>query len=132
MKDNNRIELHDSFMNIAVKMCGGNPGAMTVILRLFKEEPYIDPDSALPGINTILSLDDMGIYNEQIWMIYKDVCKEDIVDLIGLFRARQLGYIPGHSLLASIDNPSLINVKELVNKVKQRLPNFGKNQGTTL
>jgi hypothetical protein len=128
---NNIIELKDTLMDITVKMSNGNPGAMNVIILLFQEEPFVDPDSFLPGVGTILALDSVGIYSERIWMLYKDVCKENIVDLIGLMRAWQMGFVDRNILLSSIDDPSLVNVRELVDKVKKDLPKFGEAQRQT-
>lgn len=73
-----RIKLNDTGMSAAIKMNDGNPGALTVIVQFMKMGAEIDPDSALGGITPILDLDTLGIYGPRIWMLYKDVCKEDV------------------------------------------------------
>jgi hypothetical protein len=129
VKERNRINLHDSVRDFFVKLSEGNPGALTVLLELFRREPTIDPDSAFPQIGTLLAFDDLGIYGSKIWICYKDVCGSDIVKLIALFRARQLGLISSYEIeraieMAGAKGERTIDLDVLLARVKARLPRF--------
>lgn len=64
------IKLDTSAMDLIVSMSEGNPGAVTVIAQLLKDKDM--------GLIFLLNLDDMNIRGTQIWVGYKDYCKEDI------------------------------------------------------
>ncbi len=121
-----RLELTDSIMDVVIKMVEGNPGAISVCTQLLKENKEIDPDSALGEMGSIFSLDGLGIYGSRIWMLYKDVCGEDITKTIGLLRANQLGFISETILNHAIDNRGDgVDLDNLMEQVKEKLPNFG-------
>ena len=64
-----KVGLMDSGLQLLMKMSEGNPGAATVLAQLFQTDL---------GIMSVLSLDDMNIRGSQIWIGYKDYCKQDI------------------------------------------------------
>lgn len=122
-----RLELSDSGMQIAKKMAEGIPGAVTVLVGLLTKNEAIDPDSAFGPLGAIMTLDTCGIYGSRIWMLYKDVCGQDIVKTIGLLRAVQLGLLDEASLHAAIDNYGRgIDVDKCLTLVRAELPDFGK------
>jgi len=118
-------------MDVVQKLAEGNPGAITVCMRILQETPQVDPDCGA-GFLPLLHLDSQRIYGSRIWMLYKDVCKQDIVSTLGMIRAVQLGYLPETELNHAIDNygrkldGSNLDVEGLLAEVKTRLPNFGK------
>ncbi len=122
---NERIKGTDSMMDVVMKMMDGNPGALTVCMEILQKTEEIDPDCALGGLGTLLSLDTYNIYGSRIWMLYKDVCKQDIVKTIAMLRACQLGILSRDSLNYAIDNYGKgIDVDSLYKQVKEQLPNF--------
>jgi hypothetical protein len=111
----------------------GNIGALTVMIEMMKHGAQIDPDSALGGLGAILALDTHEIYGSRIWMLYKDVCGQDLRTTLAILRAVQLGFLHESSLNEAIDSSrrpgkteALIDVPALVAKVEERLPNFKK------
>lgn len=66
-----KIELTMDTMDTIRIMSEGNPGAISVIMKLMEN----DPDK---GIFKILDLDDMNIRGSQIWVGYKDHCGQDL------------------------------------------------------
>ena len=133
MIPNNKITLTDSFMDMCIKLSDGNPGALTVLMQLYKEEAKVDPDSALAPFGTMLALDSRGIYADKIWILYKDICKQNIVHLITLFRANQLGLIFDEKIEDAIDSAHAgnahvidIDIEDLLKQVQERLPEFAK------
>lgn len=120
--------LNDTGMDVIIKLADGNPGATTVMVEIYKQGATIDPDSALGGIGAILALDTHGIYGPRIWMLYKDVCGQDLRVMLAILRAVQLGFLSESTLNYAIDNsrrsPTTLDVPALVAKVEQRLPRF--------
>lgn len=122
---NTRIEGTDTEMDAAVKMAGGNIGALTVCEAILQNGEEIDPDGALGGLGALLSLDLHGIYEHRIWMFYKDVCGEDLPTMLAVNRACQLGLINGSTLNTAIDEHGHgIDVSDVIRQVKDRLPAF--------
>lgn len=125
MNQNTRIELTDTSMSATMKICEGNPGAMSVCVELFKNGDKIDPDAALGGLSCLLSLDTHSIYGSHIWMLYKDVCGENITKTIAVLRSVQLGFLSEEKLHAAIINRGDgIDVENLYDRVKIQLPKF--------
>jgi hypothetical protein len=67
-----------------------------------KEAPAIDPDDFMGGFGCILQMDTFGIYESRIWMLYKDVCGQDLTKMLTLLRGVQLGIISQSQLDAAI------------------------------
>lgn len=124
-----RITLSDNVMSAMMKLGEGNPGALSVLTSLFKEGKNIDKLNAFEGFGPILSLDALGIYGSDIWLLYKDICNESLVNLIGILRANQLGFLSEKELANAIENSRSHNldIENLVSKVKDHLghENFG-------
>ena len=119
------IDLNCSLIDIAIKLVGGNPGAIRVCCEIISKAEQIDPDSALGPLGALLSFDSYHIYDERIWMLFKDVCGENVVKVIALLRAVQLGLLSESTLNHAIDNfGEGLNVSEYITKVKKQLPNF--------
>lgn len=79
MKDRKKIRMDMSIMDVCLLMSEGNPGALSVLAQLMKEEN---------GLFIILDLDDMGIRGSQIWVAYKDGCDSSIEKLKAFCRDR--------------------------------------------
>jgi hypothetical protein len=126
-----KIKLNDDIKTILFNMSDGNPGALTVLMELLKlQTNEIDPDSLLGGFGSILSLDTIGIYGTDIYVLYNDICDQNLTLFIALLRAHQLGLI-NDVLLRDVSGrqdrsgKELINTEEIYNQVKKELPNFG-------
>lgn len=114
-----------SVMNVMIEMADGNPGAATVMMMLIENTEKIDPQNIMRGLGVILSLDTHEIYGPRIWMLYKDVAKEDIGIMIGLLRAVQLGFIAEGELQYAIDRYGAdLDIPSLIKQVQVELPDF--------
>lgn len=121
-----RLKLEDTPLDILTKLSEGNPGAFTVCMKILAEGGKIDPDDIFGGLGALMQLDTHGIYGSRIWMLYKDVCGENLVNTLAVLRACQLGYLSESVMLHATDNGGDgVNVPELVDTVKKRLPRFG-------
>ena len=128
MTDKNRLALTDTVMSALIKISEGNPGGCRVVADCIKLTPIIDPDSALSSLSLILDFDSLGIYGSRIWMLYKDVCGEDYVNLHAVLRAWQLGFLPEADLNSAIDGRLKLDVPSLLAQVKKQLPRFGNTE----
>lgn len=80
-KRRERIEAHDSVHDILIKLSEGNPGALTALIEVVKDDPVM-------GFMDLLHLDDMGMRGPQIWVAYKDHCKQDRTAFVKAIRER--------------------------------------------
>ena len=120
-----RIQLTDTTTDVFIKMAEGNPGGLHVCMQMFENNTKIDPDDFMGRLGAILSLDTHGIYGSRIWMLYKDVCGEDLVNTLALLRGVQLGFLSEAKLNKAIDNYGEgIDVEDIKAQVKNYLPNF--------
>ena len=121
-----KIKLTDSMEDVVVNMSEGNPGAISVCMMMLTEGGDIDPDDWVGGFGAVMSLDSLRIYGSKIWMLYKDVCHQDLTKTIAMTRAWQLGFVTEQALLHAIDNYGKgIDTEALLEQVKERLPAFG-------
>jgi hypothetical protein len=123
------IELNDTAASVIAKMSEGNPGAISVLDRLYKESNKIDLSDLFGGFGAIMFLDSLCIYGSRIWMLYKDVCGEDLVKTLAVLRAWQLGFVRESAIHHAIGHyGDGIDANELLKKVMERLPNFNKKE----
>ena len=120
-----RITLNDTGEEVLIKMAEGNPGGLTLMMKIMQFGGEIDPDGALGGFGAVLSFDTLGIYGSRIWMLYKDVCDSNLSLTLAVIRAHQLGYISQQDIDRAIDNYGEgLNLDDIKTKVSERLPNF--------
>ena len=121
-----KLQLQDTMVDVVSKMSEGNFGAIRVCTELMEADARIDPDAMLAGIGPLLGLDTLGIYGSRIWMLYKDVCGEDITNTLAVLRAHQLGQLDTTTLMYAIDNyGDGIDCVAVLTGVQERLPRFG-------
>lgn len=123
-----KINLEMNAMDVIMTLSDGNPGAMKVLMDSFEQMPQIDPDDAFGSWGLLLHLDSMEIYGERIWMLYKDLCGQNMVNTIAMARAWQLGIVRSEDLRDAINGLTVINVNDVLDQVKDRLPNFAVEQ----
>lgn len=125
-----RLDLSDSMMDVFIKMCEGNPGAMSVLAQIMEHGEKIDPDNALGGLGPILSLDTHEIHGSNIWILFKDVCGQNIVHMIAMLRGTQLGLIPygtmrDHIFATPYMGKPYTEFEALIASIRKTLPDFG-------
>lgn len=128
MTHKTRLDQHDSVMDAMMKLGEGNPGALRVLYEIMRDTKAIDPDDLLGGIGPLLTLDTCAIYGSKIWMLYKDVCRENLVHTIAVLRAFHLGFLSLSALHHAIENNGEgILTEEILSHVKERLPRFAQH-----
>src|SRR5882757_1852945 len=114
MNQATRIGLLDDPLSSVVKLAEGNPGATVVMGQLLRDGNAIDPDGAFGGFGVLLGFDSLGIYGPSIWLLYKDICGENIRNVCMIVRAWQLGFLPSGRLRAAIEYTRRPNVAQVV------------------
>lgn len=79
METREEINLKMTILELLMLMSEGNPGALSVLSKLIDDEI---------GFILIFALDDMNIRGTQIWIGYKDFCKENLEDFIKAIKDR--------------------------------------------
>jgi hypothetical protein len=117
--------LDDSFEDVAVKFGDGNMGGTRVCCDIIKDAAIIDPDG-LGCLTPFMMMDNLQIYGSKIWMLYKDVCREDLVKMLGMLRCVQMGLLDSATLLTAMENRGRgVDVDALMLKLREKLPRFG-------
>ncbi|RLC88664.1 MAG: hypothetical protein DRJ03_01965 [Chloroflexi bacterium] len=62
-----KIDFNQPAHDVIATMCEGNPGALRVLSQLALTDPTL-----------IVALDDMNIRGPQVWLGYKDHCREKL------------------------------------------------------
>ena len=70
-----------SIQQMVILMSEGNPGGLSVLCKLLDKSPEVN-------FTYLLDLDDMNIRGSQIWIGYKDYCKEDLEEFKKAVRGR--------------------------------------------
>jgi hypothetical protein len=127
--ENPRIELSDTILDIVKKFSEGNPGALRVCCDILEVAPKIDPQDAFKALGTFFALDNLDIYGSKIWMLYKDVCKENYVTMLAVLRAQQLGIITQGDVIHAIGNYGEgLDIPVILQEVRSRLSEFTKEE----
>jgi hypothetical protein len=125
----NRITLCDNAKSAVIKMCEGNPGAITALMEILKCAKQVDPDDFMGGLGKILALDTLEIYGTNIYVLWNDICDKNTSKMIAVLRANQLGFISDQILKDACHRQDrsgreIIPVEELYVKVVERFPRF--------
>lgn len=94
-----RITRDMSVVDAIAAMSDGNPGAISVLAQVFHGE-----SGGVTGFFRILRLDSLGIYGPRIWMLFKDVCREELGVMLKVLDAFGRGDISQAALDHAIDN----------------------------
>lgn len=77
------------------------------------------------GIGQLVNLDSFNVYGADIWGLFKDVCKQNLVHTVAVLRAVQMGFIGREQLHHAIQNRGEgIDVASVFKQVCERLPRF--------
>ena len=91
----NKLSLEMSVQDAVVALSEGNIGAVNVLVQIMKDgekyDPYCDPFMVLCGFDNASFGE--TLYGPRIWMLYKDVCGQNLGKMLLVLRAHQLGYL---------------------------------------
>ena len=132
MQSESRISLNDNLQDATIKMAGGNPGAVRALIECAKEAVRTDPDSGWKDFTAHVALDEYGIYDSAIYILWSDVCERDTRKMLMLLRAVQLGILSRSKLQAAAadqmrgEHFTEDNLKTIDDMVCSMLPRFRK------
>ena len=116
-----------SRLDIVMALGEGNPGGIRVMTDIIRINESVDPDDTFGPLGPLFELDNLDCYGSRIWMLYKDVCKENIVSMLGVLRGIQLGLVEASAVNKAIENYGEgIDPFTILAEVQKTLPNFGK------
>lgn len=91
-----RVQLTDTGMDVLMKMAGGNPGALTACMEIMSKIPEGR------GLMVLLRLDDIGIYEDRLYMLWNDCCNRNIEEFDKLMRNNQFGKVTDEQLRQAV------------------------------
>lgn len=124
----NRIQLTDSYDELAENMSDGIPAVKDLVLALLDAGPEIDPNAGpLGGLMSMIQLDALRVYGERIRTFHGRVCGGCALNTLAVLRAQQLGLISGADIVAAIDSAEpRLDPADLLRQVRKELPPFGR------
>lgn len=117
-----------SLKTTAIMLAEGNPGAINVIANLCKHYESLDPYNVFKEMAPLVFFAEQDITGPAIWMLYKDVCKEDLKNVVIVMRAYQMGLLSAEELKERVHNTrygagfSPLNFDDLLSKLRMILP----------
>ncbi len=100
MDGNSRIQDGDDYQEAMWKMSGGNPGATVAMVEMAK---VAHKDGCDP-LSPLRKLDKAGLYESDVWLLYRDVCDKDAKRSLKILEDFEAGIIPKEQLLKAVRN----------------------------
>lgn len=118
-----RLKLEMSFNDALFALSEGNPGAINVLMDAFRNADTIDPEG-MGAWGFLLNLDLFEIYGSRIWVLFKDLCGENLARTIAMVRSVQMGVISKDDLYGMLAGESSLNPTDVAARLKEKLPSF--------
>lgn len=118
-----RLKLDMKFNDAIFALSEGNPGAVNVLMDSFRKCDEIDPEG-MGAWGFLLNLDSFGIYGSRIWVLYKDLCGENLALAVAMVRSVQMGVLPKSELDLAIGGNGNLDPVEVAERLKEKLPSF--------
>jgi hypothetical protein len=136
MNANTRISFGMEVKDVALALFEGNPGVLKMIADLMEVNPICDPDDFAGIFGLFFFLDSHGFYGYKIWILRKDVCGNSLLNVLTLLRCCQMGIIGYDTASEEVlrveqGQRTILNFKDLLQRLQTRLPAFGKNYKET-
>jgi hypothetical protein len=130
-----RIALHMTMQEIVEEMSKDGPftsiNAVAICVDILRYGKSIDLDDLFEGFGTLMTLDTLGIWGDQIRQLH-EMCGRNITKLIAVLRAYQLGQagVTREKLMHAIaNNGEGVDLDAAMLAVKERLPRFNNEFG---
>ncbi len=94
-----KINLNDTALDVIIKLSEGNPGAITTLTELansYKSFFEVAPD--------YLTIDTMGLYDSQLYMLWNDCCDRNIEKVKQIIKLYREGKITSRDIDERIKN----------------------------
>lgn len=123
--ENRRIRTFDSKLKIITKMSDDNISTMAVINELLFEK--VVPRKFLEdGLSTVLLMDAVGLYGDQIEILFNQVCGKDLILMRSVLTAVKYGWITSQQLIELCNMPDhFYDDLKLVRDIYHKLSEIG-------
>lgn len=101
--------MSENIKELMVKLSKGNPGALNVLVQIVQNTEL--------SIVYLVALDTLDITGSRIWMLYKDVCWEDLSKMIVVLQAYALDILTLSQINGAIDRDVVLDLDELKEQV---------------
>lgn len=104
-KEKRSLRLHAYVQDAILAMAGDNENAALVCTEMMEVALFVDSTSPIRSsepLDPLYCLDDLDIRNEDICRLYKDVCIENIANMLALLRGVRLGLASKETLKHAI------------------------------
>jgi hypothetical protein len=96
------LDDRDNPITAIERLASGNVGATTVLAELLSVNPVF-----------VMWVDQAGMRGKQIWTLYRNVCKCNIVLTIGLINAVHAGIVSHSLLMKALEGKVTFTAKQL-------------------
>ena len=121
-------DVHATANEMIVDLSDGVYGVWEAMKLVSSSAGTIDPDAALMGeFGVLLSIDMSEIYGGKFYKLYNNLCQKDLVATHACIRSIQLGLVSKADIHEAIDGKKPLDVKDVMAKVRARLPDFAKD-----
>lgn len=100
-----KIKLRDTIESAMIKMSERNPGALTVLMILIKEDE-------MNVIKYVLALDALEIYGSNIYILWNDCCGRDVSKVKDIIDSWQSGNLLEEDIHKAIETSTPIEIQK--------------------
>jgi hypothetical protein len=123
--DMSKLRGFETIEEILFSISEGNPGALHVCVQLLVNGARIDPQAVHGGLDKLFDLDIFDIRGPDVWILYKDCCREDVALMCAAFRYVQLGGTENKEYLKEHIKKALpVSKKKIERFLRRRLTDF--------
>lgn len=100
-----KIKSTDTIESAMIKMSEGNPGALTVLMILIKEDE-------MNIVKYILALDTLEIYGSNIYILWNDCCDRNISKVKDIIDSWRSCFLSAEAIHKAIDTSIPIEIQK--------------------
>ena len=118
------IHLHDTPLTAISIISEGKFEPVRICFALFEIASKIDPRSAMGGMAPILQCENLGIYGNEVTLLYH-CCGDTIGAMYTVLRAFEIGIVTMDEIVAALEQKSTLDVSTIHTAVKAHLLEYG-------
>jgi hypothetical protein len=104
-------------------LTNGNSDSYATCRSIINFADMVDPNMSGGALGYFKILDELEIYEERIHALFV-VCGRDMIKMLALLRAYQLGIVDAAEINGAIDDSGPLNLGSITDAVRKQLPDF--------
>lgn len=84
-----RVNLDMATEEAVCAIAGSNMGALSVCSSMVDRVEHIDPSALFGGMSYLMMLDNLGLYEEDVFILFKYVCGQDMPKMLAVLNATE-------------------------------------------